>query len=124
MDVAIWAASLVLAAIVVAAGLEKLLVPYQQLKDKRAWVADAAPQAVKALGLAEVAGGIGVIVPALTGIARPLTPLAAACLAVLMVGALAVEARHHRAAQGLALPVATLVLALAVGIGRVAFGPF
>lgn len=124
MDVAIWAASLVLAVIVVAAGLEKLLVPYRQLKTRRAWVADAAPQAVKALGVAEVAGGIGAIVPALTGIARPLTPVAAACLAVLMVGAMVVEVRHHRVALGLALPVATLVLAVAVGIGRVAFGPF
>jgi uncharacterized membrane protein YphA (DoxX/SURF4 family) len=124
VDVAIWAASLVLAAIVVAAGLEKLLVPYRQLKTKRAWVAEADRRAVTALGLAEVAGGIGVIVPALTGIARPLTPIAAACLAVLMVGALVVEVRHDRAAQGLALPMATLVLALAVGIGRVAFGPF
>ena len=124
MDVAIWAASLVLAAIVVAAGLEKLLVPYEQLRTKRPWVAEADRRAVKALGMAEVAGGIGVIVPALTGIARPLTPLAAACLVVLMVGALVVEVRHHRAAQGLVLPVATLALALAVGIGRLVAGPF
>jgi len=124
VDVAIWAASLALAAIVVAAGLEKLLVPYRQLKTRRPWVADADPRGVKALGAAEVAGGIGVIVPALTGIAAPLTPIAAACLAVLMLGALAVEVRHHREVQGLALPLATLVLALAVGIGRVAAGPF
>ena len=124
MDVAIWAASLALAVIVVAAGLEKLLVPYRQLKARRPWVADADWRAVKALGLAEVAGGIGVIVPALTGIARPLTPIAAACLAMLMVGALAVETKHHRSAQGLVLPLSTLVLAVAVGIGRVAAGPF
>ena len=124
MNVAIWAASLALAVIVVAAGLEKLLVPYQQLKIKRPWVRDADGRAVKALGRAEVAGGSGVLVPALTGIARPLTPIAAACLAVLMLGALAVETRHHRAVPGLVLPLATLVLALAVSIGRVAVGPY
>lgn len=81
-------------------------------------------RAGKALGLAEVAGGIGVIVPALTGIARPLAPIAAACLAVLMLGALAVNARQHARVGGLVLPAATLILAVAFGIGRVAAGPF
>jgi hypothetical protein len=56
------------------------------------------------------------------GIAPALVPLAAVCVAMLMVGALVVEGRQHRSAAGLALPTATLLLALLVAVGRA--GPY
>lgn len=44
--------------------------------------------ALRTIGFLEIAGAIGLILPALTGVARWLTPLAALSLALLMVFAI------------------------------------
>lgn len=59
-----------------------------------AWVTDVSDTQVTLIGLAEVVGAIGPIVPAATGIAPTLTPVAAAALAALMVGAVMTHARR------------------------------
>ena len=53
---------------------------------------------VRLLGLAEVLGAIGLVVPAATGIAPYLTHVAAACLATLMGGAVATLAMSRKSA--------------------------
>jgi ABC-type Na+ efflux pump permease subunit len=111
-------AALLLALIVFSAGLERLTTPSQRLHVRRPWTASADPRFVRALGTLEVAGAIGLIVPAVTGIAPVLVPVTAACLAVLMVGALGVEAKRHPSLNTLALPTATLVLAVIVAVGK------
>ncbi len=49
------------------------------------------------IGTAEVAGAVGLIVPAATGILPILTPIAGACLVVLMAGAVNVHAGRGEA---------------------------
>ncbi len=124
MNVVLWIAAAFLALIVFAAGVQKLTTPYETLRVKRPWVEGFDPRFVRTLGALEVLGAIGLIVPAVTGIAPVLVPIAAACLAVLMVGAIAVEARRHPAVGHLVLPGLMLVLALSVAVGRGGLYPF
>lgn len=123
MNLVLWIATVLVAFVVAAAGLQKLTTPYEALRVKRPWVEGFDQRFVRVLGALEVLGAIGLIVPAATGIAPFLVPIAAACLALLMAGALAVEARRHPAAATLVLPALVLVLALTVAVGRGAAFP-
>ena len=81
------------------------------------WTEGYSATQIKAIAGIEVLGGIGVILPWLTGIAKVLTPLVARGLAVTMVGALVV---HGRRGEKESFPVngALLALALVVSILR------
>src|SRR5262249_6281545 len=59
--------------------------PYDVLAASADWVGLLPHWLITFIGLAEVAGAIGVVLPAATGIRRELTPLAAAGLALIMV---------------------------------------
>ncbi len=59
------------------------------------WVQDFPPTSIKLIGLAEVLGAVGLIVPVLTGIAPILSPLAGICLAIAMAGAVRVHTRRN-----------------------------
>lgn len=122
MNTLLWVAAVLVALTLLAAGLDKLVTPFERLRVKRTWARDLDAWQARGLGLLEVLGAIGLIVPAATDIAPALVPLAAACIAMLMVGVLVVEGRQHRSATGLALPTATLLLALLVAVGRA--GPY
>lgn len=73
---------------------------------------------MKLLGLAQVLGAVGVIVPAATGILPILTPLAALCLGILMGGAIKT---HMDRNEPFAPPAVFLACALFVGVARFAF---
>jgi hypothetical protein len=66
-------------------------------------------------------GAIGLILPGVTGIAPLLTPLAAAGLALLMLGALVIHLRRKEFGS-LAVPAVFLVLSVVIAWAR--FGPF
>lgn len=87
MNTAFWIASGLLAFGVVVAGALKLATPRVKLLEKMAWAETWSDEHFKLLGLAEVLGGVGLIVPQATGIFPVLTPIAAVCLVVLMGGA-------------------------------------
>lgn len=70
---------------------------------------------VKLLGLAEVLGAIGLVVPVATGIAPYLTRVAAACLATLMGGAVATLASSRKSAI---FPTVVAFLLIAVATVR------
>ena len=72
-------------------------------------------------GVAELAGALGLILPAATGIAVWLTPLAACGIALIMVLAAGLHARR-REPSGIAVNVVLLALAVLVAWGR--FGPY
>jgi hypothetical protein len=122
MTTALWIASGLLAVIMIGAGLEKLFAPIEQLRLKRPWTQDADPRFVRVLGAIEVLGGAGLILPAVTGIAPHLVPVAAASITLLLVSAIAVEARRRAPVARVALPAFALALALLVAVGR--FGPY
>ena len=69
-------------------GGNKVITPVAQLAEQWAWVAAVPPFSVPVIGVLEVLGGLGLILPWLTGIQPQLVRLAAAGLALTMVGAL------------------------------------
>lgn len=82
-----WVLQVLLALAFAGAGVAKLTTPKADLQQNMAWAADFSEAQIQAIGAAEVAGAVGLIVPAATGVLPVLTPLAAAALAVLMGGA-------------------------------------
>lgn len=123
MNIALWVIAGLLAIAFLAAGLTKLVKSKQALESdpRQAWANEFSSGAIKAIGLAEVLGAIGLILPAVSGIAVILVPLAALGLALNMAGAIVVHLRRQEA-RAVAAPVVLLVLALFVAWGR--FGPY
>ena len=77
------------------------------------WANDFSSTSVKLIGLAEALGALGLILPLATGIASILTPIAAGCLTVLMLGAVVVHIRRHEpATPALVLALVALVSAV------------
>lgn len=120
MNIALWIVAGVLALAFLAAGLMKVSQPKEKLATSMGWVDDFSPGTVKFIGTMEILGAIGLILPAATGIAPVLTPLAATGLAVTMILAAIVHGRR-REPQMIAVNAVLLVLALFVAIMR--FGP-
>jgi uncharacterized membrane protein len=115
VNVALWIAQGFVAVAVVLAGTVKLLVVREKVATRMHWAKDWPRWRIKLLGLAEIAGGVGLVVPGATGIAPFLTPIAALCLAVLMAGAVQT---HRRLGEGAAPAVLIGVLCLGVAAGR------
>jgi uncharacterized membrane protein len=122
MDIVLWIIAGLLAAAFLAAGAMKLIQPKEKLAASgMTWTEDFSAGAVKAIGAVEVLGAIGLILPAVTGIAPVLVPLAATGLAITMIGAAVVHARRGET-QAIAPSVVLLILAAVVAWGR--FGPY
>jgi uncharacterized membrane protein len=122
VNVALWIVAGLLALAFLAAGLMKLSTPKEKLAERMAWVNDYSAGQVKAIGAVEVLGALGLILPAVTGIAPVLVPLAAAGLAIVMVLA---AIMHLRRGDGAAAVVPNIVLfALDVFVAWGRFGPY
>lgn len=82
MNTALWIVAGVLAFVFVGSGVLKLVASKDKLVAAgQGWAADVDANAIRAIGAAEVAGAIGLIVPPLVHILPVLTPLAAVGLA-------------------------------------------
>jgi uncharacterized membrane protein YphA (DoxX/SURF4 family) len=114
VDVVTWILQIVLAVAFLGAGLLKLVRPRRALVDAgMGWAQDFSDGGVRLIGLLEVVGAVGLVLPRLTGIAPILTPLAAIGLALVMAGAVVVHVRRkEQFAPPLVLGVLSLVLAV------------
>lgn len=121
MNVLLWILQVLLAALFGLAGITKLIRSKEQLADQMAWVDDFSRPVVRFIGTAEVLAALGLLVPALTGIAVFLTPLAATGLIFLMLGAVGTHLRRKEFAN-VATSVVLLALAATVAWGR--FGAY
>ena len=74
------------------------------------------------IGVMEILGGFGLILPSLLRIRPGLTPLAAACLVIIMIGATAINLMGHSAATTLLTSVVGLLAAF-VAYGRWRLAP-
>ncbi|MCX4641980.1 DoxX family protein [Streptomyces sp. NBC_01446] len=122
MNAALWIAASLLAVAFFLAGLMKIA----QVKEKlaasgMAWVGDFSTSSVKVIGILEVLGALGLILPGALDVARVVTPLAATGLAFTMLGAAIVHARRKEN-QMIGANVVLLVIAAIVAWGR--FGPY
>lgn len=117
MKYVLWVVQILVAVAFLGAGFSKLVMPMDQLVQNMAWAGDLPVWLVRFIGLVEVAGAVGVVVPALTRIQPGLTPLAGAGLAVTML--LAAVFHLMRGEMALIIPnLVLLVLSALVAYGR------
>ena len=117
MNIALWIVQALLALVFVAAGLRKATQPIDTLAVSMKWAKDFSSWIVRAIGALEILGGIGLILPAATGILPWLTPVAAIGLVLTMVGAMILHMRRGEMSH-IGLNVILLLLALFIVFGR------
>jgi hypothetical protein len=110
---ALWIVQVLLAALFLFAGGTKLVTPIAELEQQ----AQMSGGFLRFIGVVEVLGGLGLVLPGLTGIRTGLAPLAAAGLVVLMIGATVTVLQMGGGAQAL-IPLATGLFAAFVAWGR------
>jgi len=109
----LWTVQVLLALIFLFAGSMKLILPIEMLTAQM----PLPGLLVRFIGVAEVAGALGLILPGLTRIQRGLTPLAACGLVIIMIGATVVTLAEGSGASAL-VPLVVGSLATAVAYGR------
>jgi uncharacterized membrane protein YphA (DoxX/SURF4 family) len=118
VETALWTAQVLLAVTFLATGLTKLTQPRAQLAaGPMGWAADVGDVEFRAVGLLEILGALGLVLPGALGIAPLLTPLAAVGLALTMIGAIATHVRMGETDR-LAVPVVLLALTIFVAVER------
>jgi len=90
---------------------------------RTAWVTAVGRQQMRAIGILEILGAIGLLLPAFTGILPWLTPLAASAFVLLMAFAIIFHARRPGEGPNIVFNLVLGLLALAVAIGRFAIEP-
>jgi uncharacterized membrane protein len=120
MLIAVWIVSGLLALAYLFSGANKAFRPHDKVKLTMEFAEDFKPWQVKVIGILEVLGAIGLILPELFHIAVILTPIAASGLALIQVFAIIVHIRRHDDVKRLPVNVVLLLLALFVAIARFA----
>jgi maltodextrin utilization protein YvdJ len=120
MDTAMTAIQVILGLLMIVGGLAKLILPYAKYSriSAVAWSKDFKPGHIKLLGVLEVCGGVGLIVPMFLHSLTMLIPLAAVGIALYMSGAIATHLRRSEYPHMIGILIVFLVPALLVAYGR------
>jgi uncharacterized membrane protein YphA (DoxX/SURF4 family) len=113
----LWVAQIALAAVFLLAGAIKLAMPMHELSAQTGLPGGF----MKFIAVCEVLGGLGLVLPGLARVRLGLTPLAAAGLVIIMIGAVVVTAVEDGVAS-MALPLCVGIAAAAVAYGRAPYG--
>jgi hypothetical protein len=115
MNRTLWIIQILLALVFLFAGGAKFLVPADQMtQGMPAWLSISF---LHFIGACELLGAIGLILPGLLHIKPGLTPLAAACLTIIVIGATVVTVMGGMIATAV-LPLVATILAAFVAYGR------
>lgn len=85
LHIALWVVQVLLAGMFFMAGSTKLFQPIEALTQNMPWVADVPSGMVRFIGLSQVLGSLGLLLPSLLRIQPKLTVVAAYCLALVML---------------------------------------
>ncbi len=118
MNTALWIIQGLLAAMFAMTGTTKLTQPQEKLVKQFPWVNDFSLRTVRFIGLSELLGAIGLIVPWLTGIASVLTPVSATGLCLIMVLATNIVNLKKNEYSAMAINIVLFLLAAFVAYGR------
>jgi hypothetical protein len=118
MNRALWVVQILLAAVFLFAGVMKLVLPLE----KMAGPVEFPGWFLRFIGVAETLGGIGLFLPAVLRIKPGLTPLAAAGLVIIMIGAVAITLPSMGVGPAL-LPLIVGLLAAFIAYGRWRLAP-
>ena len=120
LNIIFWVIQGLLALVYLMAGGMKASQPLDKLSERMSWVKDFPAAFVRFIGIAEVLGAIGLILPELTNILPWLTLAAAAGLAIIMIGAVVVHIIRKEVSQ---VPPSLIIalLTILVLVGRLTF---
>lgn len=113
MNIALWIAQGLLAALYLMSGTMKTL-QTAKAKDQFSWAKNRSDNFVRFVGISEILGALGLILPLLTGILPWLTALAALGLSLIQL--LAIFTEHLPKKEYNVIPVNAVLLALSVFI--------
>lgn len=119
-NILLWSAQILLALLFAFAGGTKLVMPAAMLEQGPIHLSAIF---LRFIGVAELAGALGLLLPGIFRIHRHLTPLAAAGLVVIMTGATVLTALGG-SVQGALFPFSVGLVALVVCIHRGGIGSF
>jgi uncharacterized membrane protein YphA (DoxX/SURF4 family) len=112
LNIALWVAQILLFLMFGSAGYLKVFMPMDALAGMMSYTADYPEWFTRMIGVFELLGAAGIILPALTRIVPVLTPLAALGFAAIQV--LAIGLHAMRGETAMTLPINLVLLALAV----------
>jgi hypothetical protein len=122
LDIALWFAQLILALLFGMVGSMKATTPLPELIKAIPAMAEVPGWLIRSIGVSELLGALGMLLPSLTRIQPKLTPLAGVGLAVLMASAIVFHLmRGEASATG--LPATLGALAAFVAWGRLEGAP-
>lgn len=124
MNTILWIFQIVLAMMFLMAGAMKMMGSKDKMAEKMAWVEDFSQGQIRVIGMLEVLGALGLVLPAITGILPVLVPLAALGLALTMVGAFFTHLRRKEIIPSGAMNMMLFVMTIFVAYGRWLVAPF
>lgn len=98
MNTALWIIACVAAVVYTIGGASQALMTkekYRSVGASQHWVDDFSAGHLKAIGVTKIIGALGLVLPAITGIAPVLVPLAACGLMLVMAGAATTRFRRN-----------------------------
>ncbi len=116
MEAALWVAQALVALAFAFHGYQ-LAFALEKMRGRVVWPRDVSDRLLRPIGVLEILGAIGLILPTLTRVLPWLTVLAAACIVVLMVFAIVFHVRR-REAPNIVLNAVFLTLAAFIAYGR------
>ncbi len=100
----------------------KVLRPKEELRERMNWVEGITPRGIKVVGTIEILGGLGLVLPAITGVLPTLTPLAAVGLIIAMGLAISLHVRRRDPLSASAPAIVLLLLLVLLLVGLFAVG--
>jgi len=115
MNIVLWVVQVLIGLLFIMSGVMKFMMPYSEMIKDAPY---AFPHAfLLFIGVCEILGGVGLIVPWLTGIKPWLTPLAASLLTIIMIGAVVFSAMTPIPAMAI-VPAVVGLLCVFIARGR------
>ena len=119
MTYALWIIQGLLALLFIFSGVMKFMIPVEEMTKQMPMFSGLF---IHFIGVCEILGALCLILPGLFRIKTVLTPIAASCLVVIMIGATVVTLQIHGAAQASGPAVVGLLLVF-VAYGRARLAP-
>jgi|SRR4051812_11093941 putative oxidoreductase len=116
MNILLWVVQILLGLLFMMSGVMKFIMSYADMSKDAPVVLPY--WFILFIGVCEILGAIGLVVPWATGIKRGLTPLAAALLVIIMIGAVVISAQLGAAMAAVPAVAGLLCILVAVGRGR------
>jgi uncharacterized membrane protein len=123
VDIALWIAQIVLALGLLAVGFTHAT-RVDQATGRQIWMKAVPRPLMTTIGVLEILGAIGLVLPGLTGVQPWLTPLAASLVVVLIIFAIAFHARRPGELPNIAFAAIFGAIAAFIAYGRYVLEPF